>query len=104
MLTVLAAYVFALVGAIRVARHRAQAAADLSALSAAKVMAVGRDRACDEAATLAKANGAFLQRCDLVGETVEVRVAIRFPVPGVGLRIVIAHARAGPVSSQVRHD
>ncbi|SDG42379.1 helicase/secretion neighborhood TadE-like protein [Sinosporangium album] len=100
-LIMLVTYAVVVVGMVRVARHRAQAAADLSALNAARVLLADHAHACREATTLAHANGAVLQRCDVTDETVDVRVAIRttLPLRGVGLHVITARARAGPAEA-----
>src|SRR3569833_778603 len=55
------------VGGVRVARHRAYAAADLAALAAASLSAVGLRRACLLAARIARTSGGRLSRCALRG-------------------------------------
>jgi secretion/DNA translocation related TadE-like protein len=81
--------------------HRARAAADLSALSAAAAFQQGRD-ACAQARQTARQNGARLNRCDLVGDaidfviTVGVSVVARTRIPQLP-RMVTAEAHAGPV-------
>ncbi|GAA3443539.1 Rv3654c family TadE-like protein [Planomonospora venezuelensis] len=93
---VAAAAVFA--GAARVARHRVQAAADLSALAAARLAFADPVRGCSEAASLAAENGARLMGCAAGDDgVVTVRTACRFSLPVVGEREIAAYARAGPV-------
>jgi secretion/DNA translocation related TadE-like protein len=81
--------------------HRARAAADLSALSAAAAFEQGRD-ACAQARQTARQNGARVDRCGLVGDaidfvvTVRVSVAARTRIPQLP-RKVAAEAHAGPV-------
>lgn len=84
------------------AYHRARAAADLTALSAAVSYQRGGDP-CAEARRLAVRNGAQLTDCERVGDevdfviTVAVTIAIGRPMPGLPGR-VRAEAHAGPVS------
>jgi len=77
------------------AKHRAQSAADLSALAGAMRAADGEGVACSRVAELATANGARVVDCRLDGldlvVTVEVAVA---RLPGGSVR---AAARAGPL-------
>ena len=81
--------------------HRARAAADLSALSAATAFQQGRD-ACAQATQIARQNGAQLERCDTVGDaidfvvTVRVSLAARTRIPQLP-KTVTAEAHAGPV-------
>ena len=81
--------------------HRARAAADLSALSAAAAFQQGHD-ACAQARQTARQNGARLERCDLVGDaidfvvTVGVSVATRTRIPQLP-RTAAAVAHAGPL-------
>lgn len=82
------------------ARHRAEAAADLAALAAAGRIGVGGDP-CTAARAVAAANGATVRSCavwlDPSGRsgTVRVRVSVRADLPVVGLRAADARARAG---------
>ncbi|AHW63016.1 Rv3654c family TadE-like protein [Corynebacterium glyciniphilum] len=81
-------------------RHRASAAADLTALSAATVMQhAGVDEACVVAEDVAVANNARLVSCDLVrGEDTDYGPA---GLEGIGITVVVAGktaaAEAGPV-------
>jgi secretion/DNA translocation related TadE-like protein len=83
--------------------HRARAAADLSALSAAAAFQQGREP-CAQAALTAKQNGARVDRCSQVGDavdfvvTVRVSVVARTRIPNMP-RTVAAEAHAGPVQS-----
>lgn len=90
------AMAFALVGVVRVAHHRAQSAADLSALAAARWALASPEKACAQASRLAVQNGAELVRCALTEATADVTVSVGLSLPGVGERIVQARARAGP--------
>ena len=82
------------------ARHRADAAADLAALAGAGRIGVGGD-VCGVASALAAANGAAVGSCavrlaaDGRSGTVRVQVAITVHLPIAGTRTVIASARAG---------
>ena len=87
------------VGAAVLARHRAQSAADLSALAAAVDHVAAEGDPCATARTFAAAQGvgASVRRCDLDGEDVVLSVAIRIPLGPFGTRDAVASARAGPV-------
>jgi secretion/DNA translocation related TadE-like protein len=84
-----------------VSYHRARAAADLGALSAAAAFQQGRD-ACAQATLTAKQHGAQVERCDVVGDaidfvvTVRVSLATRTRIPQLP-KTVTAEAHAGPV-------
>lgn len=86
------------VGAARVGRHRAQSAADLSALAAARLAFVVPDRGCARAEALARANGAEVTGC-VVGQDgiADIQVTVRLSLPVLGPRPITALARAGPV-------
>ncbi len=88
----------AAVGTAVVARHRAQAAADLSALSGAQHALYGIAPACAEAATIARRMGAVIASCTV--EDLDVVVAVSVPVMlgRFGVGPARAAARAGPVS------
>lgn len=84
-------------GAVLLARHRAENAADLAALAGAAVVLDGSDRACATAGEIARANGAELVSCHQ--ESLDVRVQARVRVragPLTGL--ATGRARAGPVA------
>jgi len=86
----------AYVGSAVLARHRAQAAADLAALAGAGQLASGVETACAQASSVARAMGATVIRCELDGS--DVVVAVDAAV-GLGMwRAGPAHAaaRAGP--------
>jgi secretion/DNA translocation related TadE-like protein len=82
------------------ARHRAEAAADLAALAAAGRIGAGGDP-CAAARVVAAANGATVRACrvslDPSGRsgTVRVQVSARVDLPLVGPRQTGARARAG---------
>ncbi|MEO3811327.1 Rv3654c family TadE-like protein [Sphaerisporangium sp. B11E5] len=83
-------------GAIRVARHRAETAADLSALAGAVHALAAPAYACRRAASVATANHAGLARCTVHTGVIHVRVAVTASVPLLGRRSLTAEARAGP--------
>jgi secretion/DNA translocation related TadE-like protein len=91
-----------LVAGYLVGQHRARAAADLSALSAAAAFQSDGD-GCAQARQTARHNGAQVTRCDRVGDRVDwvvtVRVAVltRTRVPGLP-RAVTAEAHAEPTN------
>lgn len=82
------------IGSAVVARHRAQAAADLAALAAAHRVPAGRTTACGGAESLAAAMGASVTRCELdhldVFLTVQVHTGTRLG------GVAVATAKAGP--------
>ena len=87
-------------GAVVIARHRAQAAADLSALAAADAVAGGPDQACAAAGALVTRMGAELAQCLVEGLDVIVTadVPVAFRIPGLsGVVSARSTARAGPV-------
>ncbi|MCH1867756.1 Rv3654c family TadE-like protein [Nocardioides sp. CFH 31398] len=75
--------------------RRAQAAADLAALSGATVHQRGED-ACGEAAAVAVANGAHLLACRVEGYDVLVAAEVTGPRWLGFTGDPVAHARAGP--------
>jgi secretion/DNA translocation related TadE-like protein len=85
------------VGSAVIARHRAQAAADLTALAAAQHIADGT--ACSQASALARAMRATVTQC--VIENLDVVVTVETSVPFGRLRAgpARAMARAGPVET-----
>ncbi|MGV0835658.1 Rv3654c family TadE-like protein [Mycolicibacterium thermoresistibile] len=89
-------------GSAVIARHRAQAAADLGALAAAAQLAGGRAVACDRAAALVEHMGGRVNACTVAGldvmVTVEMAVAVRIPGSGVAR----ASACAGPADQARR--
>jgi secretion/DNA translocation related TadE-like protein len=87
-----------LVGAATVARHRAEAAADLAALAAAGRVAGGEPDACGLAAEVARANAARLASCAVGADAVvELRVSVPVRLGRLGVWAASARARAGPV-------
>lgn len=101
------AYVAVLRSAAVLARHRAEAAADLAALAAAGRIGVDGD-VCGAARSVATANAASLRDCrpalgpDGRSGTVVVTVLLTVHLPVAGRRQVIASARAGrdPAATQ----
>ena len=83
-------------GAALLARHRAESAADLAALAAAREAVRGEAPACRRAVEIAAAMGGEVARCRLVGwnALVEVRVVLPFALPG--LTTANGRAMAGP--------
>lgn len=86
----------ATVGVARVARHRVNNAADLSALAAARLVVVDPDGACGKAAAVALGNGVDLAECTISDEVVDVRTSLAITLPVVGSRALTGRARAGP--------
>ena len=84
------------IGAAVVARHRAQAAADLAALGAAGALAVGVADACGRAVELARAMGTAAVGCSVEGLDVVVTVEAPTDVSVFRLGPARAVARAGP--------
>jgi secretion/DNA translocation related TadE-like protein len=83
------------IGAVVVARHRAQAAADLAALAAAARLPSGADAACARASAVARG-----MRVDDIGcrvDDLDVVVTARVAVPFGG--VAQAAARAGPLDA-----
>jgi secretion/DNA translocation related TadE-like protein len=81
-------------GAVAVARHRAAAAADLAALAAAQHALDGTG--CARAASVARAQGAELESCDVQGPVAVVVVRVRPPGRLGELGEARARAAAGP--------
>lgn len=92
---VVAAMALALIASATVARHRAQAAADLAALAAALRALDGPIDACARAAQISASNGASLVACRLDG--FDAIVTVEVAVGGAGWGAAQASARAGPV-------
>jgi len=84
----------AYLGAAVVARHRAQAAADLAALAAAARLATGPETACAQAKLVAREMRAGTTGCTV--EDLDVVVTIEVPLAVGGLGSARAAARAGP--------
>ncbi|WP_134144808.1 Rv3654c family TadE-like protein [Mycobacteroides salmoniphilum] len=88
----------AAVGTAVVARHRAQAAADLSALAGSQRALYGTAPACAEVNAVARRMGAAVTSC--VVEDLDVVVSVDVPVVlgRLGIGPARAAARAGPVT------
>lgn len=83
-------------GVANAAHGRAQAAADLAALSGSDAQAAG-GAGCAIAQEVAARNGASLTSCAVRGEVLTVEVSLPVPLPaGFGERTVHARATAGP--------
>lgn len=84
-------------GAAVVARHRAQAAADLGALAAAMRLTEGQAGACAAADAVVAANRGYSGRCSVhqLDVVVIVEVPVNFGRWGAGR--AVASARAGPI-------
>lgn len=85
----------AYLGSVVVARHRAQAAADLAALAAAARLPSGVQAACARATAVARQMRADDARCEVQGLDVVVTVGVVVVFVGVAR----AAARAGPVEA-----
>lgn len=83
----------AVLGSVVIARHRAQSAADLAALSAAAALVSGHQIACGRAISVATAMRTTVTECAIDGLDAVVTVAIEAGVPGWRAS---ARARAGP--------
>ncbi|MCW2733176.1 MAG: helicase/secretion neighborhood TadE-like protein [Mycobacterium sp.] len=86
------------VGSAVIARHRAQAAADLAALAAAGHLVSGPEPACGAAASLSAAMHAAMVTCSV--EELDVVVTVEMPVSlgRWGVHVARASARAGPAA------
>ncbi|MEU0563893.1 Rv3654c family TadE-like protein [Nonomuraea sp. NPDC005983] len=93
------AMAFTTVGSVRVARHRVNDAADLSALAAARLAVIDPDGACLRAADLAARNGVKLVRCTISNEIADVQTSLPITLPAVGTRTLTGRSRAGPSQS-----
>lgn len=87
------------VGSAVSARHRAQSAADLSALAAAAALDRGIADACEVAADLVGRMDGSLSHCTVHSWDVVVEVSISVPLGRFGMRDAVASARAGPPES-----
>lgn len=84
----------AYLGSVVVARHRAQAAADLAALAAAARLPSGVAAACARATAVARGMGIDGAECRVDGLDVVITVRVAVAFTGVAQ----AAARAGPVA------
>jgi secretion/DNA translocation related TadE-like protein len=87
-------------GSAVIARHRAQAAADLAALAAAGRLALGGDAACASAAPIAQRMGGTIASCVIEDLDVVVSVNVAAELGRWGLGTARAAARAGPVDAR----
>lgn len=83
------------IGSAVVARHRAQAGADMAALAAAMWLPGGADSACRQAAAVSRAMGAALSGCEV--DELDVVVAVEVATGRLLGGRAHAAARAGPV-------
>lgn len=85
------------VGSAVIARHRAQAAADLASLAAAARLAAGADAACAQASVVSQAMHTVAVQCmvDELDVVVTVEATVALGVWGPAR----AAARAGPVAT-----
>jgi secretion/DNA translocation related TadE-like protein len=83
-----------------VARHRAQAAADLAALAAAGRLASGGAVACAAASALAGAMRSTMTTCRVEELDVLVGVEVRVGLGRWGVGSARAQARAGPADAR----
>lgn len=83
-------------GAAVVARHRAQAAADLAALTAATLLVGGVDAACGQASSVAMRMGARVAECAVADLDVIVHTEVDVSIGRFGMGPARAVARAGP--------
>jgi secretion/DNA translocation related TadE-like protein len=88
-------------GSAVVARHRAQAAADLAALAAAGGLARGAQAACARAVAVAEAMRTAIADCSVAGLDVVVAVDVSVALGRLGIGTARAVARAGPVDSRL---
>ena len=95
LVIVLVAAAMAIAGAAVVARHRAQAAADLAALAGALRALDGEPAACERAAEISTENGAQMTFCRLDGLDLTVTVEVTRPILATA-GVARASARAGP--------
>ena len=84
-------------GSAVVARHRAQAAADLAALAAAARLAAGPEPACAQATAVAREMRVNATGCAV--DALDVVVTIEVPIPVGGWGTARAAARAGPAEN-----
>jgi secretion/DNA translocation related TadE-like protein len=80
-----------------IARHRAEAAADLAALAGATEVRNGREAACGRAGRIASANGASVQNCEILDLDLRVTVRIVVSIGPIGASAT-GRGRAGPMS------
>jgi secretion/DNA translocation related TadE-like protein len=84
------------VGSAVIARHRAQAAADLAAVAAAAHLADGTNAACAQAAGVARAMHTAVTQCAIEELDVVVAVHATVSLGRIDVGPARAAARAGP--------
>ncbi|ONI67307.1 hypothetical protein BWI15_29650 [Kribbella sp. ALI-6-A] len=82
--------------AISLATHRANAAADLTALSTAQAIQSGSPDPCAVGRRVATANQASLTTCTLTLDTATIKVAVHLDLGVLGAPTLTTTARAGP--------
>jgi secretion/DNA translocation related TadE-like protein len=87
------------VGSAVIARHRAQAAADLAAVAAAMHLADGTGTACVRASVVARAMRTAVTQCVVEDLDVLVTVETSVPLGRIAVGPARATARAGPSDS-----
>ncbi|MDT5016387.1 MAG: hypothetical protein QOD39_2547 [Mycobacterium sp.] len=90
------------VGAAVVARHRAQAAADLAALAAAVAIPRGADAACARAVAVAQAMRTAVRQCAVDDLDVAVTVEASVRLGRITTGPARAVARAGPADTDAQ--
>ena len=86
----------AVVGSAVIARHGAQAAADLAALAAAGSLGAGPQAACASASSVAAGVQARVSACTVDALDVVVTVDVPVRLGRLGIEVARATARAGP--------
>ena len=85
--------------AISLAGHRAAAAADLTALSAAHAIQSGSPDPCAVARDIATTNRATLTTCTLTPDTATIKVAVPLNLGVLGTPTLTSTSRAGPTDN-----
>ncbi|ADB29681.1 hypothetical protein Kfla_0560 [Kribbella flavida DSM 17836] len=81
---------------ISLAHHRASAAADLAALSAAQAIQSGIPNPCAAATRAAATQQATISRCAQQGEAVSVAASVTLRLGALGTPTITTYAHAGP--------
>jgi secretion/DNA translocation related TadE-like protein len=89
----------AVVGSAVIARHRAQAAADLAALAAAGRLAAGRQTACVWGVSIAEQMRGRVTACTVYGLDVVISVDVDVALGRWGVGTARGTARAGPAEA-----
>ncbi|TDU89290.1 secretion/DNA translocation related TadE-like protein [Kribbella voronezhensis] len=100
MVLLTAGVVAVLWAAVSIGTHRAAAAADLVALSAAQALQAGEPDPCRTAQRIAATQHVDLRTCQLQGETVAVEVRIVLRLGVLGSPSINTPARAGPIDDE----